>query len=214
MKQVVLNGKKREAAVRKSESKNLRKNQEIPCVIYGNGLENILFTVGLKEFNIINNTPNSYIIELKIDGKSYLSILHQIQYDPVTDLPIHIDFLSVSEKKPVVINVPIEITGHSEGVKQGGKLLVQSRKLKVSGLIKDLPDVLKVDISNLLIGKQINAGDLNYDNIKIVSPKTAMVCSVRTTRVVEEVPEEGAATPEAGAEGAEGADAAPAAESK
>jgi large subunit ribosomal protein L25 len=90
--------------------------------------------------------------------------------------------LAVTEDKPVVIAVPVKVEGHSEGVKQGGKLVPGARKLKVSGLIKDLPDTLSVDITNLTIGKQINAGDLSYENIQIVSPKTTMVCAVKATR--------------------------------
>jgi large subunit ribosomal protein L25 len=119
---------------------------------------------------------------MEIDGTEHLCVFHEAQYHPVTDEALNVDFLSISTDKPVVIDVPVVITGNSEGVKQGGKLVPGARKLKVSGLIKDLPDTLSVDITNLTIGKQINAGDLSYENIQIVSPKTTMVCAVKATR--------------------------------
>ena len=109
-------------------------------------------------------------------------LFHQIQYHPISDEALHVDFLAVSEDKPVAINVPVKIHGHSEGVKQGGKLVPGARKLRVMGLIANLPDELAVDITTLGIGKQINAGDLSYDNIQIISPKTTMVCAVKATR--------------------------------
>ena len=130
----------------------------------------------------ITNTPNSYIIELDVEGKKQLVVLHDIQYHPVTDKALHVDFLAIREDKPVVINVPVSISGNSIGVRQGGKLMVSTRKLKVSGMIKDLPDKLDIDITDLNLGKQIVAGDLHYDNIQIVSPKATIICSIRMTR--------------------------------
>jgi large subunit ribosomal protein L25 len=198
MKQITLNGTLRVLG-KKSDIKNLRKEGNVPCILYGAGVENIIFSVNAKELKKVTHSPNSYIINLDIEGKSFLSVLHQIQFHPVTDEAIHVDFLSVSEDKPISIDVPVKISGHSEGVKQGGKLFTGVRKLRVSGIIKDIPDLLPVDITPLTIGKQINAIDLHYDNIQIISPKTTMVCAVRVTRaVVETAPtEEGAATPEA-----------------
>ena len=109
-------------------------------------------------------------------------MLHEIQWHPVTDEALHVDFLAVSSEKPVVIDVPVKITGHSEGVKLGGKLLVSSRKLRISAMLDKLPDDIEVDITSLKIGKQIVAGDLHYDNVTIVSPKATIICSVRATR--------------------------------
>lgn len=181
MKQVTLKGTCR-AIGKKSDVKALRRSKLVPCVYYGNGVENTMFTVTLKDLEQLINTPNSYIIELDIDGKKQLAVLHAIQFHPVTDMPLHVDFLAIREDRPVVINVPLSITGNSIGVRQGGKLMVSSRKLKVSGMIKDLPDRLDVDVTELNIGKQIVAGDLHYDNIQIVSPKATIICSVRMTR--------------------------------
>ena len=154
--------------------------------MYGQGIENISFSICDKEFKLITDTPFSYIIDLNIDGKTYMAKLQDVQYHPVNDNAIHADFLAVSEDKPVTIAVPVKITGNSEGVKQGGKLNVQVRKLKVCGLAANIPDELTVDITTLQIGKRIIAGDLNYDNIKIVSPKATIVCSVKSTRAAVE----------------------------
>ena len=95
---------------------------------------------------------------------------------------MHIDFFSITADKPVVINIPIVIKGNSEGVRQGGKLIVSTRKLKVSAMLDKLPDTLEVDITNLKLGKTIVAGELSYDNIQILTPKAAIICAVKMTR--------------------------------
>ena len=182
MKHIELKGAVREAG-NKATVKSIRKQGLVPCNIYGAGIENVLFTVTAKDLKNITHTPNSYIIDLELDnGKKYLAVLHEVQWHPVTDEALHVDLLAIATDKPVVIDVPVIITGHSEGVKLGGKLLVSSRKLRVSALIDDLPDSLEVDTTDLMIGKQIVAGDLHYDKINIVSPKATIICSVRPTR--------------------------------
>ena len=144
---------------------------------------NILFTINAKDLKNITHTPNSYIIDLELnDGKKFFAVLHEVQWHPVTDEALHVDFLAVSEEKPVTIDVPVKITGHSEGVKMGGKLLVSSRKLRISAHLHELPDLLEVDTTSLRIGKQIVAGDLHYEGVTIVSPKATIICSVRPTR--------------------------------
>ncbi len=181
MKHITLRGELREKS-RKSAIKGIRREGSVPCVLYGNGMENVLFSVSAKELMSLTHTPNSYIVDLEISGKSYLAILHDIQFHPVSDATIHVDFLAISNDKPVAINVPINIVGNSEGVKQGGKLLVDSRKLRVAGLPDAIPDVLDVDITNLQLGKQIVAGDLSFEGVQIVSPKGTAVCTVKHTR--------------------------------
>lgn len=166
----------------KQAIKTLRRNGEVPCVLYGTGIENVLFAVNAKELLLVTNTPNSYIIELEIADKKYTAVYHTAQFHPVTDEALHVDFLAVSADKPVSINVPIVITGNSEGVRQGGKLSVSARKLKVSALMANLPDTLTVDITNLSLGKTIVAGDLKYENIQILSPKSTIICAVKMTR--------------------------------
>ena len=182
MKHIELKGVVREAG-NKATVKSIRKQGLVPCNIYGSGIENELFTVSAKDLKALTHTPNSYIVELELnDGKKFKAVLHEVQWHPVTDEALHVDFLAISDDKPVVIDVPVVITGHSEGVKLGGKLLVSSRKLRISALIENLPDSLEVDTTHLMIGKQIVAGDLHYDNINIVSPKGTIICSVRATR--------------------------------
>jgi large subunit ribosomal protein L25 len=181
MKTFVLNGKKRELS-NKQAIKTLRREGLVPCVLYGAKQENIHFSVSEKELGMILNTPYSYIIELVIDGQKYLSVFHDAQFHPVSDDPLHADFLAVSGEKPIAISVPIVITGNSDGVRQGGKLIVSSRKLKISAEIKNLPDNVEVDITELGLGKTILAGDLKYDNIQILTPKATIICAVKMTR--------------------------------
>ena len=182
MKHIELKGVVREAG-NKATVKSIRKQGLVPCNIYGSGIENVLFTVTAKDLKALTHTPNSYIVELELnDGKKFKAVLHEVQWHPVTDEALHVDFLAITDDKPVVIDVPVVITGHSEGVKLGGKLLVSSRKLRISALIENLPDSLEVDTTHLTIDKQIVAGDLHYDNINIVSPKGTIICSVRATR--------------------------------
>lgn len=185
MKQVSLKGQGRKVG-NKQAIKTIRRAGDVPCNLYGNGLENILFTISAKDLKTITHTPNSYIIELDIDGKKYLSVLHEVQYHPLTDEALHVDFLAVDENKPVAISVPVIVTGHAEGVKLGGKLVVSTRKLKISAKLDKLPDTLEVDSTPLGIGKQIVAGDLKFDGVTILSPKATIICSVRSTRAVAE----------------------------
>lgn len=181
MKHITLHGSARVKG-RKSATNAIRKNGDVPCNLYGMGMENLLFTVSAKELKSLTHTPNSYIVDLDIDGKQYLAVMHELQFHPVTDETIHVDFLAISNDKPVTISVPLRIEGNCEGVKLGGKLLVESRKLKVKGLPDQIPDILDVDITNLGLGQQIVAGDLHYEGIQIVSPKATGVCTVKHTR--------------------------------
>ena len=186
MKHIELKGQVREAGS-KAAVKAVRRAGHVPCNIYGLGMENVLFTIDAQDLKTITHTPNSYIVDLELnDGKKFFAVLHEVQYHPVSDEALHVDFLAVCEEKPVTIEVPVKVTGHSEGVKMGGKLLVSSRKLRVSAMMDKLPDVLEVDSTHLMIGKQIVAGDLNFDGVTIVSPKATIICSVRPTRATQQ----------------------------
>ena len=186
MKHIELKGQIREAG-NKAAVKAVRRAGHVPCNIYGLGMENVLFTIDAQDLKTITHTPNSYIVDLELnDGKKFFAVLHEVQYHPVSDEALHVDFLAVCEEKPVTIEVPVKVTGHSEGVKMGGKLLVSSRKLRVSAMMDKLPDVLEVDSTHLMIGKQIVAGDLNFDGVTIVSPKATIICSVRPTRATQQ----------------------------
>ena len=181
MKVFELNGVTR-ANISKAATKQLRNDGLVPCVLYGNKVENIHFSVVSRELKDLIYTPHAYIVALNIDGKKHLATLHAGQYHPLSDEVLHLDFLSATEDAPVTIQIPIAIEGVSEGVKAGGKLIISTRKLTVKGLIKDLPDTLAVSINDLKLGKTITVGDLSYPNLQIVTPKTAIVCAVKMTR--------------------------------
>ena len=194
MKHIELKGQVREAG-NKAAVKAVRRAGLVPCNIYGLGVENVLFTIDAQDLKLITHTPNSYIVDLELNnGKKMYAVLHEVQYHPVSDEALHVDFLAVSEEKPVTIEVPVKVVGHSEGVKMGGKLLVSSRKLRVSAMMDKLPDLLEVDSTHLMIGKQIVAGDLNYEGVTMVSPKATIICSVRPTRATQQAKMEQQAT--------------------
>ena len=194
MKHIELKGQVREAG-NKAAVKAVRRAGHVPCNIYGLGMENVLFTIDAQDLKTITHTPNSYIINLELsNGTKMYAVLHEVQYHPVSDEALHVDFIAVNEEKPITIEVPVLVTGHSEGVKMGGKLLVSSRKLRVSAMMNNLPDVLEVDSTHLMIGKQIVAGDLNYEGVTIVSPKATIICSVRPTRATQQAKMEQQAT--------------------
>ena len=194
MKHIELKGQLREAG-NKAAVKAGRRAGQVTCNIYGNGIENVLFTVDAQDLKTITHTPNSYIVNLELsNGTKMYAVLHEVQYHPVSDEALHVDFIAVGEEKPITIEVPVKVVGHSEGVKMGGKLLVSSRKLRVSAMMNNLPDILEVDSTHLMIGKQIVAGDLNYEGVTIVSPKDTIICSVRPTRATQQAKMEQQAT--------------------
>ena len=181
MKHLTLNGSLRTVG-KKADVKAVRRNEQVPCVLYGAGVENVAFSIDAKDLKALTHTPYSHIVDLNVDGKAYVAKLQAIQYHPVTDEARHVDFLVLDENKPVTIDVPVKVFGNSVGVRQGGKLYQAVRKLRVRGLSQNLPDELPVDITPLGVGKQISAGDLSFDNIQIVSPKSTLVCAIKATR--------------------------------
>ena len=184
MKHFVLKGQVREVG-NKAVVKEYRKQGLVPCNIYGSGVENILFTVTEKDLKGLTDTPASYIVDLELsNGQKYNAVIHELQYHPVKDNCLHADFLAVNEEKPISIMVPITITGHAVGVRAGGKFYKLVRELKVSALMKDLPDELVINIDKLQIGKRIVAGDLKYENVNVVSPKGTIICTVKSSRQV------------------------------
>lgn len=214
MKHFVLKGQVREVG-NKAVIKEYRKQGLVPCNIYGSGVENILFTVTEKDLKGLTDTPASYIVDLELsNGQKYNAVIHELQYHPVKDNCLHADFLAVNEEKPISIMVPITITGHAAGVRAGGKFYKLVRELKVSALMKDLPDELVINIDKLQIGKRIVAGDLKYENVNVVSPKGTIICTVKSSRQVAAHIEYEEALDEAMEEGIHHAEApaAPAAE--
>lgn len=184
MKHFELNGQIREVG-NKAVIKEFRKQGLIPCNLYGAGVENVLFTITEKDLKGITDTPASFIIDLNLsDGKKYFAVVHELQFHPVKENCLHADFLAVTEDKPIAISVPVTITGHAVGVRAGGKFYKLVRSLKVSALMKDLPDELVVNIDRLQIGKRIVAGDLKYENINVISPKGTIICTVKSSRQI------------------------------
>ena len=168
----------------KQDLKKIRRAGNVPCIIYGNGTQHLDIAIPLSDIKKITDTPKSYIIHIELNGEVHPCILHDAQYDPITDNAIHIDFLAISESKPVEIAVPVNIFGNAEGVKQGGRLRIGVRKVKICGPMDKLPDQIDVDITNLSVGKAIYAGELNVEGCKIASPKKRMVCEIKHTRAV------------------------------
>ena len=175
------NGVNRDAFGKKG-AKNIRREGRIPVILYGGENEPVHFSVDVRDVKQLLYSPNSFIVEFEIDGKKETGVMRDVQYHPVKDYPMHIDFFRVIPGKPVAIDVPIKIVGNSEGVKQGGKLTVQKRKIRVSGMVENLPDELIVDITELTLGKTIFVGDLSYDNLALLNPASTAVCSVIMTR--------------------------------
>ena len=167
----------------KAVVKAFRKQGVVPCNLYGLGMENILFTVDEKELKGLTDTPKSYIVDLTLDnGKRFNAVLHELQFHPVNDRCLHVDFLAVNEEKPIAIKVPVIISGHSVGVQQGGKFTQNSRFIRISALMANLPDDVTVDISSLGLDKKIKAGDLKFDNITVLTDKDTIICGVKSTR--------------------------------
>ena len=136
----------------------------------------------MKELVKVLYTPNVYIVNIDIDGQVVKAIVKDLQCDFVTDRPIHVDFYQVTEDKPVTMEIPVKLNGLAEGVKAGGKLVLNVRKLKVKGLYTNFPDTLDIDVTGLGLGKSMKVAVLSYDNVEIVTSPEVVVCAVRMTR--------------------------------
>ncbi len=181
----------------KKDSKKLRSQEKVPCVLYGGG-ENVHFWALEKDFRGLVYTPNVYLVDLNIDGNVHHAILQDIQFHPVSDRIQHIDFIQISPDKKVAMDIPVQLNGVPVGVKEGGKLMIAMRKLKVRAFPKNLPDILEIDVTNIGLGKTIKIGDVDFPNIEMLDPKNSVIASVRLTRAAR-----GAASEEeAAAEGA------------
>ena len=187
MKKIGIKATKRDLFGKK-ESKRIRREEQVPCVVYGGG-DTVHFSVVTKDLKPLIYSPASHIVELDIEGKKELAVLREAQFHPVREEILHLDFLRVVPGKHVTIEIPVALTGSSEGVKQGGKLILNKRKLTVSGLLEKLPDELTIDISALELGKSIFVGDLSFDGLTILTPATTAVCAVRSTRAARDAAE-------------------------
>jgi large subunit ribosomal protein L25 len=180
MKTVSVSGSLREN-VGKKDAKQLRREDLIPCVMYG-GKEQVKFTIPMLSFKDIIYTPESCIVKLDIDGKSYQVILQDAQFHPVTDKVTHVDFLQIFPDKLVKIDIPVVLTGKSPGVMKGGKLILKMRKIRVQGLMDALPDNIEVNISKLDIGGSIRVNQLKTEGLTFLTQPSSVVAMVKATR--------------------------------
>ena len=187
MKSIEIKGSLRTETGKKA-TRDRRKNNSVHCVLYGlNKDENgnqvaTHFTVTNDGLRNLVYTPHIYVDDLNIDGKVVTAIMKDIQFHPVTDNILHVDFLQIDESNPIVMEVPVKLEGLAEGVKAGGKLALQVRKLKVKALYNLIPERLVIDVTNLGLGKTIKVGELNYEGLQILNTKEAVVCAVKLTR--------------------------------
>ncbi|MBQ8422712.1 MAG: 50S ribosomal protein L25/general stress protein Ctc [Coprobacter sp.] len=187
-------------------AKALRKEELIPAVLNGGEVFTLPYTGTLKEgekiveignnkglivtdftvsFNAVRKlvwTPEIYAVDLTIGEKKVMAVVKDIQFHPVEEKILHMDFLEVNDKKPVVMEVPVALEGHSEGVKAGGKLSLEMRKLKVKAIYSNIPEKMVINVDNLGLGKTMQVGELHFDGLEIMNAKNAVVCAVKLTR--------------------------------
>ena len=180
MKHLDIKATKREDYGKKATAQ-VRREGLVPCIVYGEG-ETVHFSVNKSDLKALIFTPQSFIVNFDIEGQTEVAVMREIQYHPVNDEPLHIDFFRVVKNKPISMDIPVETSGNADGVKQGGKLFLAKRKLRVQATEENLPDVITVDVTNLALGKSIFVSDLTLENITILTPATTAVCAVRMTR--------------------------------
>tara|TARA_B100001769_G_C21928693_1_gene500594 strand:+ start:118 stop:768 length:651 start_codon:yes stop_codon:yes gene_type:complete len=203
MKTVSLSGSSRENVGKKGATQ-LRNQERIPAVLYG-GKEQVHFSISENEAKKLVFTPNVYLIDLEVNGKKVKAIIQETQIHPVTDRILHIDFFEVNESNPFKVKLPVTLSGFSKGVRNGGRLRQNFRKLHVMGLVGDMPEDINIDITPLRIGHKKRVSDLSISGLKFLDPLNAVVVGVQTARAAIEEEEE---DEEEGAEGAEGTEGA------
>ena len=181
MKEIKVTGQKR-TDLGKKASKQLRKEGLIPCNLYGEAQQDgkpvaFSFTAPMSELRKLVYTPHIYVVELIIDGERRTAVLKELQFHPVTDAVLHVDFLEVNEEKPITIGLPVKLVGLAQGIRDGGRMSLSLRKLNVKAPYKSLPEHLDVDVTALTIG-----GQLSYEGLELVTGKDVVVCSIKMTR--------------------------------
>lgn len=190
----------------KKAAKTLRSEGKIPVVLNGSEIVELPYTgklgAGEKLVEIGNGkgmittdltvtndavrklvyTPDIFAVELDYNGSKKMAVLKEIQFQPVKDTILHMDFLEVNDKKPVVVEVPVKLEGHAEGVKAGGKLSLSMKKLKVRAIYTNIPERLVINVDHLGLGKTLQVGELHFEGLELVNAKNAVVCAVQLTR--------------------------------
>ena len=185
MKSFDLKGTSR-TEVGKKSTNELRKNNGIPCVLYGIEKEAKAFAVTTDAVRKLVYTPDIHVVNLTIDGVECTAVLKDIQFHPVKDTILHMDFLQIVADKPIVMEVPTVLTGLAAGVKLGGKLQQAIRKIKVKAVYANIPEKLTIDVTELALGKSIKVGELSFEGLELVTPAQTVVCSVAATRASRE----------------------------
>ena len=197
MQSITIVGSQRES-VGKAASKALRNAGQVPCVLYG-GDNAVHFSADALAFSKLVYTPSVYTATIELGGKTYNAILQDIQFDPVTDKILHIDFYQLHDDKEITIEVPIRIEGTSPGIMAGGSLRVVNRKLKIKALPANLPDFVPVDISWMEMGNRFYITKVEQENYKIMHPENTVVCQVRISRAALKAAQDAAKAEKGGA---------------
>ena len=183
MKTLLVKGQKRNS-LGKKEAKLIRSQELVPAVLYGAG-EPVHFSVPFSEMRQLVYTPGVFLIDLEIEGTIYHAMMQDVQWHAVEEQILHVDFLKIEEGKKVKIDLPVKVVGLAKGIKAGGKLKTNLRRLKVKALAKDLPDAIEINVTKLGIGQSIKVGDLSLKNIEILDKKTNVVVAVTITRAAK-----------------------------
>lgn len=190
MKSISIKGSERES-VGKKATKAVRDAGMVPCVIYG-GNQPVHFTAESKAFKGLVYTPNAHTVAIDLAGTTYNAILQDIQFHPVSDAILHIDFFQLNDDKEIVMEVPVKIVGTSPGVLLGGVLNLNQRRLKVKALPKNLPDFVEANISELQMGNKLYVTKIATNNFKLMHPDNTVVCQVRISRAAMKAAQEAA----------------------
>ena len=187
MKEINVTGQKR-TDLGKKASKLARKEGLIPCNIYGekkdeNGAPVAMsFVCPMSELRKVVYTPHIYVVNLNIDGEEHKAVMKELQFHPVTDALLHVDFYEVNEEKPITIGIPVKLNGLAQGVRDGGRINLSIRKINVTAPYQAIPEHLDIDVTNLQLGKSIKVGELSFEGLEIATPAEVVVCSIKTTR--------------------------------
>ena len=187
MKEISVSGQKR-ATTGKKATKELRKEGLVPCNLYGEkkgekGLpEALSFAIPAAQLRKVVYTPHVYVVNLTIEGEAHKAVIKELQFHPTTDALMHVDFFEVNETKPITIGIPVKLSGHAQGVRDGGRLSQAVRQLNVTAPYKQIPEVLDIDVTELKLGKAIKVAELNFEGLEIATPAQVVVCSVKATR--------------------------------
>lgn len=188
MKSIAISGSPREN-VGKRDAKELRYEGKVPAVLYG-GKTQTHFAVSATDLKGLVYTPDVQFIDLEVSGVKTSAVLQDIHFHPLTEQILHVDFMQLDDKKPVVMEIPVRLTGTSPGVKMGGKLIQKLRKLRVKGLPKDMPQYLDISIEPLEVGKSVRVGELKFDNIKVTNNPEDTIVSVVISRALKQAEQE------------------------